>query len=449
MVRRLTLPLALCVLVAACTGSSADTTTTTGPSDSPSTTEAVQGSTTTTSPVPTTTTTLATAPTTDPDLSGLEGLSEALKEQLEQLIVEAQEIRDLPFLSPPIIRVVSNEELSDLVRAEIADNAEDFPQDESMYKLLGLLAEEADFESIVTDLYGEQVAGFYDGETGEIVVPARDEGFSLLQQGTMIHELVHSLTDQHFSFNEVFRQMVDEERLDEATAYQALIEGDATLAEVLWIQTLSQREIGELIAESLSIDSSALDASPRFLTESLLFPYDTGLAFTQELFAEDRWSGINDAYRRMVNLPGSSEQVITPADYTEDLPMEVEIEPLELDGYELVRTSVWGEQGFRLMLNQGSTASSTAVAADGWGGDSYHQWFDGVNSALLIVYEGDTTGDVLELEEALLEYAFESFPEENFAWVEQLDGALYFIAADETSVGEFIRASVGLDAVGS
>jgi hypothetical protein len=83
-------------------------------------------------------------------------------------------------------------------------------------------------------------------------------------------------------------------------------------------------------------------------------------------------------------------------------------------------------------------------AADGWGGDSYHQWFDGENAALLIVYRGDTPGDVTELEEALLTFSTQSFPEDHFAWVDQLEGDLYFIAADDPLVGEQIRATVGL-----
>jgi hypothetical protein len=331
------------------------------------------------------------------------------------------------------------------VRADLEETQEDIPADEALYKMLGLLAETADLESLLLDLYGEQVAGFYDGDTGEIVVPALQEGFSILQQGTLVHELVHALTDQHFGFNEEFQAMIDEERLDEATAYQALIEGDATLAEVLWVQTLSQRELGEFIAESLDIESQSFEAAPRFLRESLVFPYDSGLAFTQALYVANRdWSGVNDAYSTMVGLPGSSEQVITPDDYTRDLPLEVPIEDVQVPGYELERTSVWGEEGFRILLNQGATAATMVSAADGWGGDTYHQWFDGENAAMLIVYQGDSTSDTTELESALLTYANESFPEDHFAWVEQKDGNLYFIASDVPQVGESIRAAVGL-----
>lgn len=445
MPRRLPLILALLLVVAACDGSADPSTTTDGDAAPSTTVTTVAGETTTTGNGVTTTTAEA-PPVTEPDLSALEGISDEVRAQLEDLIRFAQEIRELPFLTPPQIKVVSDEELEALVRADIEEEAEDFPADEALYKMLGLLNDAADFEQIVLDLYGEQVAGFYDGDTGEIVVPAREDGFSLLQQGTLVHELVHAITDQHFGFNDTFQTMIDEDRLDQATAYQALIEGDATLAEVLWVQTLSQGEIGEFLANSLEIDTEAFDSAPRFLTESLLFPYDSGLAFVQDLYVgQGGWSEVNNAYGTLPGLPASTEQVITPDDYTRDLPVEVPIPEVTVNGYQLERTSVWGEQGFRILLNQGEGAQNVATAADGWGGDSYHQWFDGENAALLLVYEGDTQTDVDELEQSLLAFARQNFPEEHFAWVDQVDGNLYFIAANDTTIGEGIRAAVGLD----
>lgn len=444
MVRRISLFLVLLLVVAACADGS-DASSTTSSTVAGETTTTVEGQTTTIGDTPPTTSASGSVPTTEPDLSGLEGVSDEVIAQLEDLIRVAQDIRGLAFVEPPIITVVSDDELEARVRADIEEESEDLPADEALYKMLGLLADSADFENIILDLYGEQVAGFYDGDTGEIVVPARQDGFSLIQQGTLVHELVHALTDQHFSFNPEFQKMIEEDRLDEATAYQALIEGDASLAEVLWVQTLTQRQLGEFIAESLEIDSSSLDSAPRFLRESLFFPYDTGLGFVQSLYlSENNWTAVDDAYSTLADLPGSSEQVITPDDYTRDLPVVVGIPDVPLAGYELERTSVWGEEGFRIMLNQGSTLSGMVTAADGWGGDAYHQWFDGENAAMLIVYQGDEATDVDEMEQALLAFAQDSFPEEHFAWVAQRDGDLYFIAADIPAVGEQIRSAVGL-----
>lgn len=366
--------------------------------------------------------------------------------QLEELAVEAQEIRGLPFLESPTIRVVTSEELQAMLEERIADETEDFPADEALYKTLGLLAEGADLLDQFTTVFTEQAAGVYFTDTKEIVVRAKEDSLTVVEQGTVLHEFVHAITDQHFGFAEKMEGLSDGEAYDQVTAYQSLIEGDASLAMALWVQTLTLDELGEYVAEALEIDQGALTSAPRFLRESLIFPYDSGLAFAQALYVQaDGWEAINDAYLEMIDLPGSTEQVITPDDYSRDLPVEVDIPVVDLPGYELQTTSTWGEQGFRILLNQGPTAANLATATDGWGGDTYHQWYDGEDSAaLLIVFEGDTEADERELEQALITYATESFPEEHFAWVAQRDGTLYFIAADDTSVGEQIRSAVGL-----
>lgn len=434
MPRRTAFFLVFVLALSACTGGSAGTT-----APEPIT----ASSTTTTETPPSTTTTTPGPQPTPPDLSGLEGLSPEAREQLEQLIVDAEQVRELPFLSPPTITVVSDDELEARVRESIEEDIEDFPADEALYKLLGLLDPGADLLTMLLDLYGEQVAGFYDGDTGEIVVPSHAEGLSVLQRGTLVHELVHALTDQHFLFDEEFDAMIEEERLDQAAAYQALIEGDATLAEIIWIRGLSQEELGEFVAESLQADATALQSVPQFIQDSLLFPYDAGLGFVQGLHRSDGWAGVNEAYSILPGLPGSSEQVMTPDDYGRDLPLEVEIPVIELEDYELERTSVWGEQGFRVMLDQVLGESTGAPAADGWGGDSYHQWFDGENAALLIVYRGDTERDLEELETALLSYQEAAIAEEDYGLVAVRDGNLYFVLADELDAGEQITQALG------
>ena len=437
MVRRgLAILIVLSLTLAACdSGSSA----TTSIQPSSTTTEAP----TATTDAATSTTSPATTTTTEIDLSGVDLPPEALA-QLEVLFEEAEQARGLPFLSTPTILVVTPSELEQRIRDDIEEESEDFPADEALYKLLGLLDPETDFESLLLDLYGEQVAGVYDPETDEVIIRAREGELSVVERSTMVHELVHALTDQHFDFNDDYQAMFDEERLDQAAAYQALIEGDATLAQVMWLQGLSQRELGEFVAESLEIDSSALDNAPEFLAQSLLFPYDSGLAFAQALFEEGGWDAVNEAYSLMVGLPGSTEQIITPADYQRDLPREVPIPDLNLTGYTLERTSVWGEAGFRIILDQVLGTDLAAIAGDGWGGDSYHQWFDGTNAAFLLVFAGDTDDDVEELRQAMLDYATTAVPEEDFVWVDVENGLLYFIAADDTAIGEFIRDTIGL-----
>ncbi len=442
MLRRLTLLIVLILVVAACTSTPGTGTEDTSPTQSttadgsspstgsPSTTLEDEG-TTTTQPEPTWT-----------ELPGIEDLPQEVQDELLALVRMTEELRGLVFIEAPIITIVTDAELEARVRALIEEESADFPADDALYKLLGLLDEEVVLETLLTDLYGEQVAGFYDGETGELVVPMRSGGFSVVEKATMIHELTHSLTDQQFDFDPVIESMFDEERLDQASAYQGLVEGDATFTELLYLQGLSQRELGEFFAEASDVDSTTLNSSPQFIRDSLIFPYDSGLEFTQSLYQAGDWEAVNDAYSIMPGLPGSTEQVITPSDYQRDLPIEVLAETITLSGYDLERQSVWGEFGFRVMLDQVLGEATGLVAADGWGGDTYFQWFDGNNAAFLLLYEGDTEKDLEEMKDALVDYARTAVADEDFVWVEVFDNQLAFIAADEVPVGETIRSAM-------
>src|SRR3989337_749978 len=233
MTRRIFLLVAFALAVGACTSTTIGSTTT-------------SVATTTSAPEDTTTTTETTTTTTIPNgpLPGTEELSDEVREEMVRLVGVTEEIRELQFLEMPTVTAVTAEELESRVRAQIEEDAVDFPADAALYKLLGLLEEDVDLETMITDLYGEQVAGYYDGETRELVVPITTEGFSVVQQATLVHELTHALTDQNFDFDPIFEAMIDEERLDQASAYQALIEGDASLAELHYLQTLSQAELG-------------------------------------------------------------------------------------------------------------------------------------------------------------------------------------------------------------
>lgn len=439
--RRLLALLATVLVFAACTGTTTSTTLGDGSTTS-TTSEPEPGSTSTT--MVGTTTTSEMPPATAPDLSGLD-VSDGLRQQLTDLMVRAQEIRQLPFLETPKITVLNSADFRVRIEAMLEEGMEDIDADEALYKLLGLLPAGANLETTLTQLYSEQVAGFYDGSVGEIVVPANASELTMLQQGTMLHELVHALTDQHFDFHSALEAITEAELYDQAAALRALIEGDATLSEVHWVQRLSQRELGQYIAESMGVDTSVLETVPEFIRTSLIFPYDAGHGFVQALHNRGGWDAVNEAYRSMPTMPGSTEQIITPEDFGRDLPIEVEAIPVEIPGYRLITTAVWGELGFRIMFNQVLGENASFRASDGWGGDFYHQWYDGRQAALLLVYKGDTANDVEEMRRALLDYQARAKPEQAFVWVAVREDRLFFILADDPEVGAQLRTAMGLE----
>ena len=432
------LVLALC----ACSSPSEGDTTASGGGSTPTTGDTAP--TTTTEPAPTTTSTTLPA--------GTEELPEEIREDLAELIDVTEEVRQLDFLEQPSIAVVSDEELAQRVREQLEEDLEDLPADEALYVLLGLIDEDLELQQLYSDLYSEQVAGYYDGETDELVVPAADEGFTSVQRATLVHELTHALTDQHHEFHERYVEMLDEDRYDEASAYQALIEGDATLSELLYLQRLSPEEQGQFFEEAFQADTQALDDAPQFLRDALVFPYEAGFTFVDRVYGSGGFVAVGDAY---ADPPSSTEQVIDPADYPADAPISVNDPGVTLDGYELAYASTWGELGFRLMFEQVLGDEAAETAAHGWGGDAYQLHFDGTEVVLALHYVGDSAGDAEEMGAALGDYvlaAMDVDPEsetetaggsaltgEDHAWI-RVDGSdVYFVAS---SAAEPFEAAV-------
>ena len=355
-----------------------------------------------------------------PDVTplGLDDLSPELRTEVLELVELTQELRELRFLEPPVITVVSDEELAQRVRDSIEEEVEDLDADEALYVLLGL-------------------------------IPADDDLLAPLQRATLIHELTHALTDQHFDMSANYEALVEEERFDEAAAYLSVIEGDATLTEILYIQDLPVAEQQALISESLEADSTAFDAAPRFIRDSLIFPYQQGFAFTQRLFELGGFFEIEKAYSKP---PLSTEQIIEPRDFGRDLPIDVAAPVQTLDGYELVYDSVWGELGFDTMFDQVLGDDASRTASDGWGGDRYSYFFDGTESAMVLNYRGDSELDAEEMEAALVAYiqtamavggqsqiaGFTAFSGDDFAAVARDGSAVTFVAASDPDAGALL-----------
>lgn len=402
--------------------------------------------TTTTTPTPSSTATSETTASTLP--AGTEELPEALRAEISRLIPVTEDLRGLTFLEPPAIRVITSEELTAEVIAQLEEDYEDVEADQALYQLLGLVPPDFDLLATITALYGEQVAGYYDGDTKQLVVTSRETSFSPMEGVTLVHELTHALTDQHLNFNDRFNALFDAEQFDQAAAFQALIEGDASLTELIYAQQLSTEDQQRFLEEAFSVDTTLFDQAPPFLQDSLLFPYDTGTGFVQSLYEAGGFSAVDEAY---ADPPVSTEQVIEPGDYGRDEPQAVALETRELTDYEVVYGSTWGELGFRLIFDQ--VLGGADQAATGWGGDSYDLFFNGTDVVLVMIYQGDEAGDSNELLDALTDYIEvgmemtegtadgngRSFTGENFAFLSNSGDQVVFIAAGDPVVGAIAR----------
>jgi hypothetical protein len=163
--------------------------------------------------------------------------------------------------------------------------AADADIDARILSLLGAIPEGTDLRALQSDLLAGQVAGYYDPETGDIVV--RDDGdgeLDVTERLTLAHELDHALTDQALGLPDT-----DVEGQSDATlAGLALVEGDATLLMQQWaLANLGiVDQFQQLLDPQVAQAQADLEKVPHYLQQELMFPYLSGLSYACRLYAE-------------------------------------------------------------------------------------------------------------------------------------------------------------------
>ena len=334
-------------------------------------------------------------------LAGGSGVFAAQQSEYREISQETSKIRGLELLEPLDIATKNRAELREWLIETIDEDypADDQRRDEAVMVLFGFIEPGTDIRDLNVDLLGEQVAGFYDSETNEMVVVTTGEDgapISASDEVTFAHETIHALQDQHFDLLALQDESVVEND-DKYLAVNALIEGDATIGQVQYMAE-NPGLLLQLQAELEDLDSTILDSAPPFITETLLFPYDEGATFVNALYEEGGWDLVNEAYE---NVPQSTEQILHPEKYLEgEAPIEVTVnDPLPVLGpeWEILDVNSFGEYVTRLFLDTGEIRPSTAVeAAEGWGGDEYVVAGNEDETALVWSTEWDTGEDAEE-----------------------------------------------------
>jgi len=335
------------------------------------------------------------------------------------LEIEAQvsQIRGLTVQSPVPRILMSPQALEDIVVNEffVDYSDEDARQDVLVLSLLGLLPADFDLKNFYNDLYSEQISGFYDGETGEIYI-LKGTTFGGSEKLTYAHEFTHVLQDQTFRFDAGlnYNEEACEEDSERCAAIQSLIEGDASLTEILWFQTYATRaDYQDIVQTFEDYASPVLDVAPPYMALDLYFPYEKGFAFVEFLYNENGFDAVNAAFE---NPPLSTEHILHPERYPWDEPVPVSLPNLEETlgpGWVLFDQNVMGEWYTYLILSQAYeeafriTEDQAKAAAEGWGGDAYTIYlYENTDEVIFILdMVWDSTADADEFIAALTQYA--------------------------------------------
>ena len=312
---------------------------------------------------------------------------------------------------------------------------EDALQDVRLLSLLGLIEPGIDLWQLYADLFTEQVAGFYDTETDEMIVIC-GSGFGGVERLTYAHEYTHALQDQTYDIRDGLQYNNDtcEADSERCFAIQALIEGDATLLQEQWLRTFAgDEDRSDLLEFFADFDMPVFDSAPAYIQSELTFPYFWGLNFIRTLYLDGGWAAVDTAYQ---NPPLSSEQILHPERYPKDPPVDL-VSPNVSDalssGWEKTVHDVLGEWTTRMVLDEYLPMDEASLAAEGWGGDLllfFYQEEDDVD-ALVLITQWDTMRDAHEFSAAFLDYGLARYgdPERpsstSARWMAE-DGITYF-----------------------
>ena len=309
-------------------------------------------------------------------------------------VVELRGLTPVRGIAP---QFMDRDELLDTLIEDLDEDIEDLINTQEVYKLLGLIPQDAELRQLVLDLYTEQIAGFYDTETEELYLIAESAGreLSAIEETTLAHEYVHALQQQHFDIH--FMLEAVEDNSDAYAALAALVEGDATfLQEIYMMGQLTPERQMEAIRDSEGTTSSAFNSSPYILQQSLLFPYVHGAFFVGTLIVElaidsalnrdtagqqpvvgSGWRIVDDMYD---DPPVSTEQILHPEKYAQrEAPIPIEL-PYAVaflsEEWAEVDVDVMGEFFLRTYLETRAGQDQFGLnlaesAAAGWGGDKY------------------------------------------------------------------------------
>lgn len=259
--------------------------------------------------------------------------------------------------------------------ADLAEDPEDLANSAAALGALGLWPEGVDPVEVLGEYLSVGSLGYYDPETGEMVVRGAADTPNL--RITLVHELTHALDDQHFDLD---RPELDDRPDEAGFAFSALVEGNASRVEAAYTASLTDEERADAEAEQQGyIDGIDISGFPPILLAQQQFVYRTGADFVQALYDEGGNAAVDQA---LEDPPTTTEQILEPEDWP-DRDAVVEVPAPEADG-EVVEESVAGQ-----FLIHALASLSEDEPTPEWDGDNTVLWQDGDQDCLRMAVAGD------------------------------------------------------------
>ena len=153
-----------------------------------------------------------------------------LKQAVDQMMPAVERATGLKFRRHPLVLRRTRTQVRDYV---IHKFDSDLPPAElagaqAAYRLFGLIPDTLDLRRTMVDLLTEQIAGYFDPDSNALYLPADIDPVQV--RLIISHELVHALQDQYLDLDSLIQL---KRQNDRRTAAQSVLEGQATLSQIL------------------------------------------------------------------------------------------------------------------------------------------------------------------------------------------------------------------------
>ncbi len=330
---------------------------------------------------------------TDPPAPATQADIEAAVADISDFVAQ---VEGEPFEHPVSVELLGEGDFQARLLDDFDDDLDMIQQQQVLYTALGLIPPGLDLVESMKSLLGAGVVGFYDPETGALVV--RGTGLTPYVRTTIAHELTHALDDQ---YHDLDRPEYDDAQDEVAFGFSAIVEGNARRVEAAYKASLSDDEQFQADAEELQL-SQGFDfgSIPPVLVQMLAAPYQLGQTLVDRIVADRGNEGLAAA---LADPPHTSEQVIDPDAY-ESRETAIDVPHPQAQGT-VVDEGVVGELLIQLVLAPEIGGDDAREAAEGWGGDWSVTWRDGDRSCAAVTLVGDDVNDTEELRQAFDQWA--------------------------------------------
>lgn len=312
----------------------------------------------------------------------------SLRDLVQRLEAQTERITGLQFKHPVVVRLRTRAQVRDYVTRKFDQDLPpaELAGAEAAYKLFGLIPDSLDLRRTMISLLTEQVAGYYDPDSGALFIPS-DLNDRFRVRMVVSHELVHALQDQYTPLDSLINQRRENDR---RSAAEAVLEGQATFYQIPILMPEQHPETlpdhwfwrqREAMAQQQA-EMPEFSGAPLWLRESLIFPYLGGADFIGWFV---RTHHGHEPYGNA--MPLSTEQILHPDRYAAgDDPVGLAF----VNAPDSVRyEDDLGEFETGLLFSQllgGTSDAQGSVYAQGWGGDRYQVYGPQTGATALVWY---------------------------------------------------------------